>query len=666
MNIYHPIFIDSDNYKADSNNLYGYCLSDNDEIYLGDSGWQERDRLYEIPPLDGQYIWISKKNNTIRIRTDITGQEAVYYYCSKQYWAISNSFYLLTLSLRSREIELEFNDSVLDCFLYNKGKHISAQLMSNNTLAKEIRLLPQNFELKISKENGNYNSKESKYYDFMEEAPKNISEYSEMMHEYVLKKINLIKSLSCAGYKLRISLSGGYDSREIFSSAVLAKKIYPEVDFDVFSDTNSPEFKISKYVANTLGFSVKDRNSMFESNLSKNRLTTNESFNNWLIGNSGTYIPVLIPISTINESRGHVDFWGFVSYEWDYFLRDQSSLNGGSPNIKTVEEIKLEIKSTTLPEGKKNNIIKELESYFFDIGVPISMENSMDMYYMGTRSRHHYGRRWFKNIQNPGIQIGPLQLKEQILLNFFCSKQKFDKRQFHKDLLSITTPELADIEFDSEWKNLKTIAPTISARNNFFLKRDVKVHGSTLDQDQHQLSLFEYCRVIFREDVIGPEEHDIGEAFRKISKTALDDEDFKTHLTSELIDECLEETTALAIVLPLETTRTAALITNIYSAYLAITKKPRPKSKIPTPLTVRATKLEHSIEASIETEIEGKDIEYAFYLLKNGERIKTAWYSASNRHVFELEETAAEDRFEVIGFIRNKDDCNVIYKKLKV
>lgn len=60
---------------------------------------------------------------------------------------MSNSFYLLTKIIKRNGVKLTVNLATLACFKLQSGKHISAQLMSHNTLANEIRLLPQNCQL---------------------------------------------------------------------------------------------------------------------------------------------------------------------------------------------------------------------------------------------------------------------------------------------------------------------------------------------------------------------------------------------------------------------------------------------------------------------------------------------------------------------------------------
>lgn len=665
MTVSHPLFIDSHNSKLEGDYLYGYCLSEDGHIYFGNDGWKERASYVESPSLDGLYVWVSKRNHCTRARTDITGQESIYYYCSSSYWAVSNSFYLLVCSLRSREINLTFNKSVMDCFLYNRGKHISAQLMSNNTLAMEIRLLPQNCELVISGLSGSYTSRETRYYDFLEHIPKNISNYARMMHDYANKQINFISSLCSLGYKLRVSLSGGYDSREIIAAMTLARTLNPEAEVEVFSEQSSHEYKFAEAVAKECGYDLRDRRNMYSGELSKVKLTANEAFNNWLIANGGTYTPVLIPTSLITESRNHVDLWGFVSYEWDYFLKSSALFDYAKPSIKSTQEIKNEILSSSFSEDQKIRITKEFDSYFEDIGVLSNIENAMDIYYMGTRSRHHYGRRWFKCAQNSGFQIGLLQFKEQILLNWFCAAQDFDKRQFHRDLLSILNPSLASLDFDSEWKRLSELNPTFSVDEESFINQTYTTHGISLDPPPHALSLFEYGRLLSSKDSLHSSEDDLGEIFRKVSNTALEDTGFRSYLPEDYIRDFNKEISTPIVDLPPEANNSLTLMANLYSVYSAINKKSAPKAKIKQPISLLLDHSDMSISAQIEIPIDKKNIEFAFYLLKRGERLQTIWYSPNSSCTFNLQEKYSPDEYEVIGFIRKINDQNVVYKRSK-
>lgn len=665
MSISHPLFIDSHNSKLEGDYLYGYTLGEDGQIYFGSEGWDQRHSSVVTPPLDGLYVWVSQRPGTTLARTDITGQESIFYYCSSNYWAISNSFYLLVQSLKSRNVSLKFNTTVMDCFLYNRGKHISAQLMSNNTLANEIRLLPQNCELRIDGEAGAFTATEVRHYDFADHVPKNTSEYSEMMYSYARKQVTLINALHDLGYGLRVSLSGGYDSREIFAAVTLAQKNNPKLEVEVFSEKSSKEYKFAEAVANQCGQPLHDRRKMFSSKMEKLHLSVNEAFNNWLIANGGVYTPVLLPTSVIAERRSMVELWGFVSYEWDYFLSTSQPDNYGKPSIKSAGDIKNEISKSHLSEPQQKQVLKEFDSFFNDIGVSSEIENAMDIYYMGTRSRHHYGRRWFKRTQNTGFQVGPLQFKEQILLNWFCASNQFDKRQFHKDLLSILNPALAELEFDSTWKGLKNLAPTFAPDVSQTALKKYSVHGTSLDAKPHTLSTFEYGRSLTRQSEFS-NTHNLGEHFRALAIAALQDRDFIDRLPLDYMQSLSKEISTPIVDLPPEANSGITAIANLYSIYSAISSPPEIKASIEQPIDLKIEVIGTTINAQLNVMIDRSNLEYAFYLQKNGVRVQTIWYSQNNSCQFQLDSKPTPGDFEIIGFLRKINDDNVVYKRSKV
>lgn len=664
MSFSHPIFIDSTNPKAGFDYLYGYAIGEDGNVYFGSEGWNSRCSNVDAPPLDGLYAWVSQQSDTAttRARTDITGQESIFYYCDPNYWAISNSFYLLVQSLKARRISLTFNSSVMDCFLYNKGKHISAQLMSNNTLAKEIRLLPQNRELQITSTGGKFSAGEFKHYDFASQVPKNVSEYSEMMHNYARKQVSLISALHNLGYGLRISLSGGYDSREILAAAMLAQKSNSDVQVEIFSEKSSKEYKFAEAVAAECKQSLRDRREMFSSNLQKLNFSVNESFNNWLIANGGVYTPVLLPVSIIAETRSIVELWGFVSYEWDYFLSTHQTEDYGKPSIKSAEDIKREIANSLLSASQISSVLNEFDSLFKDLDVDPSIDNAMDIYYLATRSRHHYGRRWFKRTQNTGFQIGPLQLKEQILLNWFCAANNFDKRQFHKDLLSILNPALAELDFDSSWKSLKKLAPTFTPDISNFAIEKYKIYGSSLEAHPHSLSTFEYGRSLVRQSAFSSV-NNLGEQFRQVATAALHDQAFIDRLPPDYKQILAKEVSTPAVDLPPEANTSITVFANIYSVYSAISSPFEIKASIEQPIDLKIEVIGTTISAKIEVMIDKSNLEYAFYLQKDGVRMQTIWYSKTNSCQFQLDQKPTPGEFEVIGFIRKVNDENVVYKR---
>lgn len=666
MGILSPFFIDNSNSKNNFDYFYGYCVDDYGNIYIGNDGWDKK--IYP-PPLDGRYAWIKISDRKVTARTDITGQENLFYYCANDYWAMSNSFYLLTKIIKQNGLKLTVNLSTLACFKLQSGKHISAQLMSHNTLANEIRLLPQNCQLEIENNNNNFSARELRYFDFSEHVPESIDEYRSMMIFFAEKMVGQVAAFSRAGYKLQLSLSAGYDSREILAAVAVAKDLHPEMDVRVFSVPESDEFEISKKIAKNCGMCIEPRNLMFEHQYSKTKFSPTEAVNNWLIAHGGTYMPVLIPVSAITEDRDYIDLWGYVSYEWDYYLREDGAKKSHPVVLKT-DEIAEKIQDSNLNQIDKDLVEKEFFGFFKDLGIDESMEHAMDLYYMGTRARHHYGRNWFKGLQNKGVALGFLARREQILLNWYCSINKLDKRQFHKDLLTVLLPKLNQFEFDSKWKDLTTIDSLFSDPSITIKPVDYCIHGHYLDKDHLLNSMFHYGRALSSEISIGSSFKNISEIFKSIAQNSISDPYFISLMGENFIEEVKRDLNSIALDLPPEINCPITMAVNLFTVINAIEKTSHNWAKLSNSMSVGAKLISNKIIVTIATNLQNvEDLEYAYYLFNGAKRIQTVWYQKNNEYTFDLNsflENEKLEQFSVTGFIRRPGVDGVINRRVIV
>lgn len=98
-NIQNEFFlIDSTNLDSVKTRFYGYSIQD--------TGIYEEDNLDEkaIAGLDGCgcYIYVKADNGKITIQQDFNGSYGIYLYQNGDYFALSNSFYMLTEHLKEK------------------------------------------------------------------------------------------------------------------------------------------------------------------------------------------------------------------------------------------------------------------------------------------------------------------------------------------------------------------------------------------------------------------------------------------------------------------------------------------------------------------------------------------------------------------------------------
>ena len=133
--------IDSNNINSISSTIYGYAITDygiydNSNILLS-----KCDNIKGR----GTYIYIKKKDNYILIKQDFNGSFGLHIYRKNNYFAISNSFFMLFDYLKDR-VELTFNrDYANHMIVVNL-----ADLSYAETMINEIHILPRDIQIIIN------------------------------------------------------------------------------------------------------------------------------------------------------------------------------------------------------------------------------------------------------------------------------------------------------------------------------------------------------------------------------------------------------------------------------------------------------------------------------------------------------------------------------------
>ncbi len=197
----------------------------------------------------GHYVKISCNIDWINISVDQYGMGIVFEYKSDDYWAISNSFYLLTEYISKKNKPLSINQEYLN--LFAKINAITTVTYSE-TLFKEISIVPSNRELRIFK-----TTKGLIYKDFKEEPhlPMGSAESLEYIDKWANKWISVIKSLVDSGNQINLQLSGGFDSRLVLALILAAKIDFSKINVE--SSKSMPEdLGIAEEIAKFYGFKV--------------------------------------------------------------------------------------------------------------------------------------------------------------------------------------------------------------------------------------------------------------------------------------------------------------------------------------------------------------------------------------------------------------------------
>lgn len=251
ININKQFFIiTSDTLLEVKTNLYGFYLNErgiyNNKIPAG----------YQLAGMDGCYVYIDVADDEISIYQDFNGCFGLYLYHKEDYFAISNSFFLLADYLKTKKPLSLNRDFANHLFL-----RMTASEVFSETLINEIELLPRNCTVKIDKKTCSVDIHKLDFKDCT--IPLDSEEGLKILDGWYERWINIIRSIYKKNNNLQIDLSGGRDSRMSFSLALGSGIDLNDVLVYCIDDklrTHSEDFTIASLIAEHYGFKINAKN----------------------------------------------------------------------------------------------------------------------------------------------------------------------------------------------------------------------------------------------------------------------------------------------------------------------------------------------------------------------------------------------------------------------
>ncbi|MBO6293068.1 MAG: hypothetical protein J6N51_12575 [Selenomonas sp.] len=196
-------FLESTDLDKVESRLYGYAL-DGDRVSMGTAG------SGESTGSDGAFVSIRRQDNEIVIEQDFMGCYGLYIFQQDGYFAISNSFWLLTEKMK-KKFPLTLNRDYANHLLVRTVSSVSME----GTLINEIRLLPKNSRIKIDVVNTHMGVQ---YIDEKElSVPLDTKEGLQILDQWYHKWTGIIRGLKKKTNNIEVDLSGGKDSRITFA-----------------------------------------------------------------------------------------------------------------------------------------------------------------------------------------------------------------------------------------------------------------------------------------------------------------------------------------------------------------------------------------------------------------------------------------------------------------
>jgi hypothetical protein len=438
-------YLDADSAGTAEDRLYGFALLD-DGIVVGTGGiaaWRQAHPGERFRPRDGRFACVLREDAadggpdaTLRILTDVTGQESLYVFVEPDFWAVSSSFALLVARLsRRRRIALYAPAAV--AFHIKNGVHLGEQLTSFRTLAEGVTILPATSTLEVDLRTNRARIVDQ---DLLEAFGTGGRSYEEILLNFLERMLGALAALRAIVPAILCELSGGYDSR-VALALLLASRCDGERPGQIWAKSylgQADDLRAATVLCEALSVPLNTGHPLFQT------LSAAEALRVWDLSCLGVYLP-FHPAHNLFASRGmHLSITGDTALSWSYF-EGPGLLNGPAPRIAEGMRRML---------GRRPHVDVILADHIaaFDrAGIDRDAPYAMEAFYGLFRSRAHGGRHWYKELGHTR-RFTPLCDSAMATLDILSAVRGWDRRKVYCDLLLATEPRLLRLPFESPAK----------------------------------------------------------------------------------------------------------------------------------------------------------------------------------------------------------------------
>lgn len=313
MTVTGSIFLSSDqNHKTGQ--FYGYCFQGSD-LVIGPGGYQDfigAGRNFE-PDCDGCYAMVEADATGSVVSTDFHGYFPIFYYRFGKHWIVAHSFEIVAREAHSRGWALTMRQHQL------LGWSSSAAMLLSSTSAHtpfdEVFLLSYDEEIRI--ENGLLMVRKK-------DRKPIFDSYDAALGHLLSSWGGRMMTILNAGMGIRLDLSGGVDSRTVFSVLLWTLKSTGRTDLlhsgDILVNSNPgmrEDYEIAMTLSRKFGFPL---NAPLRQKYV--RIEADASFAIWKEYNLARYSPHILPLTTQDSDiftfpgvggEEHRNFYGYFS-----------------------------------------------------------------------------------------------------------------------------------------------------------------------------------------------------------------------------------------------------------------------------------------------------------------------------------------------------------------
>lgn len=415
---------DSDCFDEIKSKVYGYTIckkSGNIKISNDTNG-----------VIGGCYIMFERENDTVKIKQDDLSSQYIYYYNDGKYWAVGNSFYNLCSLLKSKGKKLTVRNLYIDQYIH-QNLHVYA---CGRTMVDEIYVLSPFSEILLTQNSFTITKKDTEFETIDLESEEGMA----IIDRWIDKWCSIMKAIYDSGTNIQIDLSGGFDSRTIFSLANHAGINFNAETVNVYSkigntkgmiDHLDNDYEIAEQISERLNFMLNLHNDMFKSNKASNKGDTQyEILRNLFMFThkegylcTGVRYTPMVHFGGINGELIRRKLGGFTNYRSrcfnDPFRQSQDVIDAFISDLEKIEE-----KSKTRFERDAK-------------------------FYLETQNKSHYGACIYNDLLANIFLISPFNDRSLLKLKI---RDSIDPNIIFAIIIYRTAPQIFDIDFSSNRK----------------------------------------------------------------------------------------------------------------------------------------------------------------------------------------------------------------------
>lgn len=393
--------------------LRGYAQVGGDFV-MGESG---RSEYGNVPPgHDGAYVTVLPAGDGgVTVGTDDAGFGRLFLYQRGHRWALGTSLMELADYVSSQVWPLSVDPVQLKGFLLTPKGMLGSQLLSLDTIFREIRLLAPVEQATVLP------GLRPCVVVSHREGP-TPGTYEEALQDALNEMVGRLRSVLHAGVPVASDITGGRDSRTVLAALRLANDSGRSVG-DVVRFRSSPKMTDDWAVATSLD--AKYGLSLNRSPAESYRVDPAHSYRVWRTHDLGTYAPLYqfrsyTPEVTLSGAAGGVH----RSVYQDATLRDRL----------------LRMQSEHLSAGELGELASRMEQTLDHVG---GHHDRRLEHFRQFRNRFHGGRNPLRT-----HNVAPLASRKLKLASGMMSDDHLDRAQFYADIMLNLAPDLAAEPYD--------------------------------------------------------------------------------------------------------------------------------------------------------------------------------------------------------------------------